>query len=590
MKRLWFGFLAFTLIFPVTAIAGGYTAPSTEELLNKIDMLSRELEQVKQQLKEVRAQQQQAMHTVKTVKEQQQETMETVNDVSEKLEDVTVNGVDRFNLSGDFRFRLDSARAHVKGYWAADTIQTAMGTMAGYDAASLGAFMSPMLPSLSPALQAQMGAVMAQWDSMSVKQRIGVIEGMMGSLNKNQRIALLNAMNLHKTSGFNPDNDTLYTTRLRFNVKAQATDNINFKGRITMYKIWGMETARATAAPFFAQNGFAWDPNISRRPNDTVLRVETAYVNWTNIADLPIWFSVGRRPTVDGPPLQLKYNYRKRYGTPVALGVDWTFDGATIGYQYFNPWPGKIRVCYGRGFESGFKYRDHKLDDTDLYGISWDVINEPDNHVFSNIQLFKAADVPDFMENTNNRGLPTNATAELGDIYHLSGVYMNRFRGIDWFFSAGVSRTDSRGHGYMGAGLLNNPGEDENHWGWATYVGARVPLEQLSSKVGFEYNYGSRYWINFTPAADDLYLSKLSTRGHVGEIYWIWDIPETPLSKYGRAFIRAGYQYYWINYTGSGSWLGKPIDVDDLDDPMNAQMFMPLDRLQNFYLTFEVYF
>ena len=334
-----------------------------------------------------------------------------------------------------------------------------------------------------------------------------------------------------------------------------------------------------------------------------------AYVNWVNILDLPIWVSVGRRPTVDGPPAQIRYNYDSRYATPVALGVDWTFDGATLGYMYTNPWPGKIRICYGRGYEAGMDTNDNPtgaLDDTDLYGFSWDIINDTEAHRFANLQFFRAADIPDMMESisiSNNTmafaGMTTgtpdrvDATSDLGDIYHASFVYMDQFQGIDWFVSGGLVRTDDRGRNAMGYGLLTDPTDTtkQNHWGWAAYAGARIPIEQLRSKFGFEYNFGSRYWLNFTPAADDLYLSKLATRGHVAEAYWIWDLPETPLSKYAKAFMRFGYQYYWINYTGSGSWMGKPWDPDDVgNDPSKAQFFAPVNQMDNFYATFEVYF
>jgi hypothetical protein len=115
---------------------------------------------------------------------------------------------------------------------------------------------------------------------------------------------------------------------------------------------------------------------------------------------------------------------------------------------------------------------------------------------------------------------------QVGDIYHLSGVFMHKLMGIDYFLSAGLNRTDNRfvDHYGMYPGLLNAPGEDENHWGWAAFLGVRIPVEQLNSKIGLEYNHGSQYWISFTPAADDLYLSKLATRGDVAEVYWIYDI------------------------------------------------------------------
>ncbi len=536
MKKFWLGLIAFSLMAPAWAIAGGYASPSSDQLLQRLDQLTRELESVKAELNRVKSQQGE-------LAEKQDELADTVDENADGIEEINTNGVNRFQVFGDYRFRLDSTRLDTNGY-----VNTS------------------------------------------------------GTDTRGERIT----------------NDTLYTNRLRLGMKVKATDNITFKGRVTMYKIWGMESADKTASGLFPMNSFTYDPNMSRRPNDNTLRVEMAYVNWVNVFDLPMWISVGRRPTVDGPPAQLRYNYDSRYATPTALGVDWTFDGATIGWAgdelYF---PGaKFRFCYGRGYEAGLDYSGNNsgdLADSDLYGFSWDIINDKEAHRFANLQLFRAASLPNMMEGMTsmtysssangvyNLPLKTDASDEVGDIYHASFVYMDEFRGVNWFVSGGLSRTDDRDTNngvHESYGLLTNPGETkQNHWGWAAYVGARVPVEMLSSKIGFEYNYGSRYWINFTPAADDVYSSKLATRGHVAEVYWIWDIPENPLSKYAKAFIRAGYQYYWFNYTGSGNWMGRPVDVDDVDmtDPRSADYTTafggaPVEHMDNLYLTFEVYF
>ncbi len=549
MRKLIGVLLFIGLVFPAAVFAGGYASPSTDQLLKKIEKLSRELAEVKKELHQVKSQGTNAAleEQLESLKSQQEDTQDDLEDLNDQFTDMMTNGVGRFQFFGDYRFRLDSTRAHSRQY---------------YDAIKLG-----------------------QW------MQGGMVGPMPGP---------------EEADSFR--NDTLYTNRLRLGMKVKATENITFKGRLTMYKIWGMESAGKTAYPF-GMNGFMMDPNISRRPNDNTLRVEMAYVNWVNILDLPIWVSVGRRPTVDGPPAQIRYNYDGRYATPVALGVDWTFDGATLGYMYTNPWPGKIRICYGRGYEAGMDTNDNPtgaLDDTDLYGFSWDIINDTEAHRFANLQFFRAADIPDMMEgiSISNNTMPfagmttgtpnrVDATSDLGDIYHASFVYMDQFQGIDWFVSGGLVRTDDRGRNAMGYGLLTDPTDTtkQNHWGWAAYAGARIPIEQLRSKFGFEYNFGSRYWLNFTPAADDLYLSKLATRGHVAEAYWIWTLPETPLSKYAKAFMRFGYQYYWINYTGSGNWMGKPWDPDDVgNDPSKAQFFAPVNQMDNFYATFEVYF
>ncbi len=546
MKKFWLGLMALSLMLPAWAMAGGYASPSSDQLLQRLDQLTRELESVKQELHKVKAEQGQ-------LAEQQEDLADTVDENADGIDEINTNGVNRFQVFGDYRFRLDSTRLNTNGFTG-----------------------NPNLATTAP------------WASED---------------HRGERIT----------------NDTLYTNRLRLGMKVKATDNITFKGRLAMYKIWGMESANKTNSGLFPMNSFSYDPNMSRRPNDNTLRVEMAYVNWVNIFDLPMWVSVGRRPTVDGPPAQLRYNYDSRYATPTALGVDWTFDGATLGWAgdqlYF---PGaKFRICYGRGYEAGLDYIGNNssgdLSDSDLYGFSWDIINDKEAHRFANLQFFRAASLPNMMEGMTTQyagqndlmsysySLLADASDEVGDIYHTSFVYMDEFRGVNWFVSGGLSRTDDRdtNNGYhQSYGLLTNPGETkQNHWGWAAYAGARIPVEMLSSKIGFEYNYGSRYWINFTPAADDVYSSKLATRGHVAEVYWIWDIPENPLSKYAKTFIRAGYQYYWFNYTGSGNWMGRPVDVDDVNmsDPqtMDYSTLMgaaPVEHMDNLYLTFEVYF
>jgi hypothetical protein len=570
MKKLLLSVAILAIIMPAMAMAGGYRSPDTDELLKKIEDLSRELATMKQELATVKKERAYATKAqLEALKEEQEETADTLEELSENFDTLMTDGVGRFEFFGDYRFRLDSTRVRTNSYQAM--------------------FMDP-----------------ATGMPVSMKMRNEDIE-----------------------------NDTLYTNRLRLGMKVKASDNLTFKGRLTMYKIWGMESASKTSSGLFPMNGFSYDPNISRRPNDNTLRVEMAYVNWTNIAGMPVWFSIGRRPTVDGPPAQLRYNYDSRYATPIALGIDWTFDGLTLGYAGDALMlPGaKFRICYGRGYESGLDYSGNgsgDLADTDLYGFSWDIINDREAHRFANLQFFRAASIPNMMEGTmymapdmmlnqsafnpmavqmmsplmdTEMAVMVDANKQVGDIYQGSVVYMDEFRGVNWFVSAALSRTDDRGtkNGiHQSFGLLTNPGESkENHWGWAAYAGARVPVDMLRSKIGFEYNYGSRYWISFTPAADDVYSSKLATRGHVAELYWIWDLPETPLSKYAKAFVRAGYQYYWFNYTGSGNWMGKPIDVDKVDmnmmDPSNwdyATAFgaAPIDHMDNLYLTFEIFF
>jgi len=328
--------------------------------------------------------------------------------------------------------------------------------------------------------------------------------------------------------------------------------------------------------------------------------------------------------------LKLAMADRERYvGDPAH--VDVPFDGATIGFQYRWPFPGRIRFCYGKGFESGFKMPiDRAKDDVDFYGFVWDVLDDPDRNMMLIVQAFKAEGVMDFPEGTwfmSKIGpMHVTTTHNLGDIYELGATWIHKvdipylgLEGVDYFISAGLSITDPDKVGmmpydmYVGGGTYIPKGmyytllggfadsadkvNTDTHTGWAVYVGARIPLPWVpGAKLGLEYNYGSKWWMPFMVATDDVYINKLVTRGHVAEIYWIQDLPAgEALSKYARVFLRLGFQYYWFNYTGSGMWLGEPHEINELDDTVGGQaaypqMFMPLDHMYNFYASFEVYF
>jgi hypothetical protein len=93
------------------------------------------------------------------------------------------------------------------------------------------------------------------------------------------------------------ENDTLLTNRLRLNMRVKATEDLEFKGRLAMYKAWGMQS------PLMAGRRIShFDGNTTRTPDDSALYVDRALSTGTISVALPVWFSVGRRPTTDGPP------------------------------------------------------------------------------------------------------------------------------------------------------------------------------------------------------------------------------------------------------------------------------------------------
>ncbi|WP_136808644.1 DUF3373 family protein [Desulfosediminicola flagellatus] len=420
----------------------------------------------------------------------------------------------------------------------------------------------------------------------------------------------LDYYNADTAGGNSLENDTLWSNRLRLNMRVKATENVEFKGRLAMYKTWGNQSA------FTDESGAMWpvfDGNVTRTPvGSSALYVDRAFVNWNNIGGLPMWFSIGRRPTTDGSPAEVRLGLDERQATPMAF-MDWPFDGISVGYAW--DWgsemmgSSRIRFCYGRGFESGLYDSDDsdsvsQIDDMDFAGLSWDIMKSGDR--FAYIQSFMAFNVinyPNFQDPIINQAFGEmsgmGARDNLGKIWHTSAVYKNKVKGLNYFVAAGHSQTqpDSGGMGMfsdfagMGAGLVGPNSDNEN--GYSLYAGLRYDLDDAGLKFGAEFNYGSEYWLAMSPGHDEIYQSKLATRGQVYELYAIYDLPtgET-ISKYAKTFIRLGYQHYEYDYSGSGDWNMKPYDLSSSYDlaMLQAMGQDPVESADQIYLTFEAYF
>ena len=170
--------------------------------------------------------------------------------------------------------------------------------------------------------------------------------------------------------------------------------------------------------------------------------------------------------------------------------------------------------------------------------------------------------------------LPTLYKTNLGDIYHTAATYQDQWHNLNGFVSLGWSHTDPSGYDEFGVGLLNDFfGTPEEKDGYALYAGVRYDLADLHSKIGLEYNYGSKNWINLSQNFDT---QKLGTRGSVLEGYWIFSppLPQAVAGPVKDFRIRLGYQYYWYAYTGSGMWLGSPVNIDEIQTiPLLAPLY-----------------
>jgi len=396
-------------------------------------------------------------------------------------------------------------------------------------------------------------------------------------------------------TGYDVKNDTVMMNRFGINMKANPVEDVTMKARLLMYKLAGHQSSNPVMGQFFADRyGATNDGTVGHVPEDSVVRVDYAYATVSNIFDQSMWFSVGRRPSTGGIPSNIRQNNDKMgtAGIP-SLMVNYAFDGMTLGYAPdIAALPGAYaKICYGRGFDSGFQQDGPgaaTLRDTDFVGINAAVYDSEKMHV--ELQWQKGMNIFDA---PSDAGVSTN----LGDISWVGAVVMGKVSNFNLFVSAATSKTDPNGNltgpnGIPMAGLMYNAGDKQSHTGNAIYLGGRYDIASSGTKIGAEYNRGSKNWISMVPAEDDLWTAKLGTRGDVVEFYVIQSLNRKPVAKKGEAFVRLGYQLYNFDYTGSNNWVGAPAKISDLttSPASGPQMLAPVDKAQDIYLTFDVRF
>ncbi|MFB2758430.1 DUF3373 domain-containing protein [Shewanella xiamenensis] len=504
------------------------------------------------------------------------EQLDELNSRVDKTERHT--SLDRLEITGDFRTKAHSL--HYRDVVWNPAIKVDFNDF-GAKAMS-GAFGMPNDPN-SP-----LGQMMQANPDLAAAFQNGMLQGVMPYVLAQQHIQDI-------------DNDIFYTTRLRLNLKAKVWDNVSFAGRLSMYKNWGDSTG---VQVFDSWRSFTMDGTSSGNTSGDWLRVERAYFDWKNINGSEFYLSIGRRPSTYGPPSHYREN-ELRGGTPSGHLVNFNFDGATLGYNLgeITGVEGQVvRFCYGQGFESqwgnGEMFGDIVTKDTHLGGFNIDAINDGTN--FLQFTLFGAKDINDGFKGTmafptqlagifaptmyqdmqkfDNFNFVTRVqpSGVIGDMY-LGGIGFAREEANDikWFASLGWTRAEPNGNAGMFGGMLsdavfeaelNSTGTEiimvpktsddtETKDGYGIYVGIQIPAPY--GKFGLEYNYGSEYWTPFTQAQDDPIGSKLATRGHVGEAYYIFDINP-------KMFIKLAGLYYDYEYTGSGTPVGAPQKIDEV--------------------------
>ncbi|MHB1429190.1 MAG: DUF3373 domain-containing protein [Rhodocyclaceae bacterium] len=589
MKRALMAVLVSGIFLPF-----GAQAATDADLLKKLEALTKEVEALKAQ-----------------VAAQQVQTKQ----VADKVEMTESKSLGKWlTIGGDYQFRVDSMRGETKTF-------TDVNATFGYaqNLLQMGAMGDPTTIATLNTLTG--GAINNQATAANALFGFaGFAQGMAGVKTYSDAIAFVTSPTVAPPAGmlgmlpafaqtvpaYKPKNDVLYTHRFGLDLGAKVAQDVSLTARLMMYKTFGDQTLDAISngdnAPYFADRVGVFDGTLSRVPSDSYLNVDRVYMNFNNLFDEDMWFSVGRRPSTGGSPTNFKNNADKggRGGTPGLL-VDYAFDGMTLGYGFDNDaMPGGYaKLCYGRGFESGFRAPSmNSLQDTDMLGISFVPIDTDKLRVA--LQWNHAMNVFDAPKMRNTYFGNTAPSINLGDIDWLglgvSGTIKNVGKGdLNYFVDLGLSRTSPNNNvsaqfGFQGllTGAFFSPEAPTDKTGGAIYMGVRYDLPS-KTKLGFEYNYGSKNWITFAPAAADMWTSKVGTRGSVYEAYLIQEFDAKPIASVGaKSFFRLGLQMYDFKYTGSNNWVGAPVKISDVNGQMMTMT--PLSKAYDLYGTLEVKF
>ncbi len=592
-KKLLVALIA-SMVLPMAAQA------ADADLLNRIETMSRELEALKGLVKANEAKAAKTAEQVKAVAAKSDTAaLEDLKSQVTKLEGKSLGKW--LTVGGDYRFRYDFLEGQSKTFTDVNaTFANAQNTL------QAEFFANPAAPSsLNPgwttgqALTGLMGFAQGM-------NRVQTFDQANAFLGANAGMAGAMGAFAATVPAYKPKNNSIYSNRFGLDLSAKATQDVSVNAHLAMYKVFGAEDeaaiTNAGSAPFFADRVGVFDGTLSRVPSSSLLNVDRVYATWSNIADKEIWFSVGRRPSTAGAPSNLRLNNPRpgNGGTPSLL-VDYAFDGMTVGYAPdIDALPGAYaKFCYGRGFESGYTNSSgNSLADTDMVGIAVIPIDTDPLRVWMQwnrgINIFDAPS----MKNTyfGNTGAKTN----LGDIDWYGIGFMSTFKKVgpgelqlfaDWGMSVTHPNANvSAQFGFQGlmTGAFFSPEAPTSKTGTAYALGVRYDLPS-KTKLGFEYNHGSKDWITFAPAADDMWTSKVGTRGDVVEAYLIQELDKAPISSFfSKTFFRLGVQRYHFNYTGSNNWVGAPVDINSVNGQMMTMT--PLENATNIYATFEVKF
>ncbi len=385
------------------------------------------------------------------------------------------------------------------------------------------------------------------------------------------------------TNGDRSKNNALLTNRLWLGAAYQPNDNTIFRGKLSYNKAFG-DTAnhsQSNTNPQFAN--FDWVTNENATNN--TIKVKEAYWLYKNPnlfgADLPWTVSIGRRPSTDGLPINLRND--QKANSPLSHTVDVEFDGLSFKLDtekttgLTGSW---FKICAGRGLTNAkprfqmdgadYSKDETKNSDVDMLGFiatpyddgqysvhmnyarAWNMIGFDGASLMNFGQAYGAFKQDPNPKNAYNLQMAKPKFKDVGDMDFATVLLKSEGIGngiSDYlddttvFASYAVSKTRPNS-----LGMLGSTDSKKGHSIWLG-LNAPCPISPDSARIGFEWNKGSKYWRSMTYGEDTYAGSKLATRGQAFEIYRTQKINNA--LSFGLSYLKIKY-----DYTGSNSFFG----------------------------------
>lgn len=366
-------------------------------------------------------------------------------------------------------------------------------------------------------------------------------------------------------NGSKAKNNALMTNRLWLGAAYQADDNTLFRGKLSYNKAFG-DTANHSQSN--TQPGYAnFDWLTNENATDNTIKLKEAYWLYKNDtlagANVPWTFSVGRRPSTDGLPINLRNN--QEANSPLSHVVDVEFDGFSAKFDLdkvtgiTGSW---FKICGGRGLSNakprfqfdGTDYASDSSKNVDVDMLGFIAAPYDDGQYSVHINYAHAWNLIGFSQSDLFDGNNSNnAFADVGDIDYATILLKSEGIGdgiSDYlddttvFASFAMSKTNPTNN----LGML---GSTDSKTGTSVWLGvnAPCPISPDNSRIGIEWNKGSKYWRSMTYGEDTFAGSKIATRGSAWEVYRNQQL--TKALSFGLSYV-----YMKYDYAGSNSFFG----------------------------------